>query len=125
VSAKDLGTGREAKVKVQPTSGLSESQIENLQREADTKRDDDLAKRELAELRNRAETLIYTCKRSLEVYGSALSESDRTDIEADTERLESLLQSGGAIEDVREALASLESSSHQIYEAMLADAGQE
>ncbi len=125
VSAKDLGTGRESKVKVQPTSGLSESQIENLQKEADAKRDEDVRKREMAEVRNRAETLIYTCKRSLEAYGSALDASSLREIQTDLERLEGLMAGDGHVEDVREALATLESSSHQIYEAMLADAGQE
>ena len=125
VSAKDLGTGRESKVTVQPTSGLTESQIENLQKEADTKRDEDVRKREMAEVRNRAETLIYTCKRSLEAYGEALDASSLREIQTDLERLEGLLASDGHVEDVREALATLESSSHQIYEAMLADAGQE
>ena len=125
VSAKDLGTGKLASVRVQPTSGLSETQIEELQHEAEAKREEDLKKRDRADLRNRAETLIYTCRRSLEVYGSALPEADRRDIENDTKRLEDLLESDGGIEDIRDALAALESSSHQIYEAMLADAGQE
>jgi molecular chaperone DnaK len=125
VSAKDLGTGRESKVTVHATSGLTEHQIENLQEEAEAKRDEDVRKRDMVEIRNRAETLIYTCKRSLEVYGSALADKDRGDIEADTVRLEQLLEAEGQLEDIREALATLESSSHQIYEAMLADAGQE
>src|SRR5690606_15270686 len=110
VSAKDLGTGKLASVRVQPTSGLSETQIEELQHEAEAKREEDLKKRDRADLRNRAETLIYTCRRSLEVYGSALPEADRRDIENDTKRLEDLLESDGGIEDIRDALAALESS---------------
>ena len=110
---------------MQPTSGLSQSQIEKLQLEADAKRQEDLEKRDLAELRNRGETLVYTCRRSLEVYGASLSERDRRDIENDTQRLEQLLATDGSIDAIRDALAALESSSHQIYEAMLADAGQE
>jgi molecular chaperone DnaK len=125
VSAKDLGTGKQASVKVQPTSGLSQAQIEALQVEAEAKREEDLRKRDRADLENRAETLIYTCRRSLEVYGASLPEADRRDIENDTKRLEDLLARDGGIDEIRDALAALESSSHQIYEAMLADAGQE
>jgi molecular chaperone DnaK len=123
VSAKDLGTGREAKCTVQPSSGLTEEQLERLAAEAEAKKGEDVTKRELADLKNRAETLIYTCKRSLEAYGDALSEVDKRDIENDTQRLEALLAGDASVDAVREALAALENSSHQIYEAMLADSG--
>jgi molecular chaperone DnaK len=123
VGAADLGTGRSASMTVQPASGLTEKQLEELAREAESKKADDAVRRELAELRNRAETLIYTCERSLETFGSSLSEVDRKDIESDLERLRTLLEEKGSPEEVREALVSLETSSHQIYEAMLADAG--
>jgi molecular chaperone DnaK len=103
VSAKDLGTGREASITVQPSSGLAQAQIDDL--------------------RNRAETLVYTCRRSLEVYGAALAAGDREDIERDTARLEALLEGNPEPAALVQALAALESSSHQIYEAMLADAG--
>jgi molecular chaperone DnaK len=123
VSARDLGTGREAKVRVTPSSGLTEDQLENIAREADARRAEDVVKRDVADLRNRAETLIYTCKRSLEAYGHALGEIDRADIVRDTERLEALLEGNASANAIREALAALENSSHQIYEAMLAGPG--
>jgi molecular chaperone DnaK len=123
VSAKDLGTGRESSVRVQPSSGLSEVQLEKLASEAAAKKAEDMAKKEVADLRVRAETLIYTCKRSLEAYGAALAESDRREIEGDVERLEGLLAQDLELEILREALTALESSSHQIYEAMLSDTG--
>ena len=121
VSAKDLGTGRESRVQVQPSSGLTEKQIDALTEEAENKKLEDLAKKDVAELRNRSETLLYTCRRSLEVYGETLAEIDRNDISDDIERLEQALAQGST-DDVRDALSALESSSHQIYEAMLADA---
>jgi len=79
----------------------------------------------VAEVRNRAETLVYTCKRSLEAYGQLLSAVDRSDIEADTERLEALLAGAASADAIREALSALENSSHQIYEAMMAQTEQE
>jgi molecular chaperone DnaK len=122
VSAQDLGTGKSATMTVQPTSGLSQDQLTELAEEAESKKADDAARRELAELRNRAETLIYTCERSLEAFGSALQPSDRADIENDMITLKASLDQS-IIDSIamREALSALETSSHQIYEAMLAD----
>ncbi len=123
VSAKDLGSGRETSITVQPSSGLAEDQINTLAAEADVKKEEDRARREVAELRNRAETLVYTCRRSLEVYGASLAEQDREDIERDTTRVEALLEGMPDPAELAEALAALENSSHQIYEAMLSEAG--
>jgi molecular chaperone DnaK len=123
VSARDLGTGRESKIRVTPSSGLTEDQLETIAREAEARRADDVVKRDSADLRNRAETLIYTCKRSLEAYGHALGEIDRADIARDTDKLEALLEGNASPNAIREALAALENSSHQIYEAMLAGPG--
>ncbi|HET6583998.1 MAG TPA: molecular chaperone DnaK [Nannocystaceae bacterium] len=123
VSARDLGTGRESKVRVTPSSGLTEDQLEVIAREAESRRAEDVVKRDVADLRNRAETLIYTCKRSLEAYGHSLGEIDRADIVRDTDRLEALLEGNASANAIREALAALENSSHQIYEAMLAGPG--
>jgi molecular chaperone DnaK len=123
VSAQDLGTGRSATMTVQPTSGLTQKQLEALAEEAQTKRSEDAARRELADLRNRAETLLYTCERSLEAFGGGLSATDRSDIESDLRNLKAALESVEVDSlAIREYLAKLETSSHQIYEAMLADA---
>ena len=66
VSAKDLGTQRESVCQVTPTSGLSEEQIDELADEAESRKGEDATKKDVAELRNRAETLVYTCKLSIE-----------------------------------------------------------
>ncbi|HWB78323.1 MAG TPA: molecular chaperone DnaK [Nannocystaceae bacterium] len=120
VSAKDLGTSRESRVRVTPSSGLSEQQLQKISAEAEAKRAEDVAKRDVADIRNRAETLIYTCRRSLEAYGHQLRDVDRGDIERDTQRLEALLEGNASAHALRDALAALENSSHMIYEAMLA-----
>jgi molecular chaperone DnaK len=122
VSAQDLGTGRSATMTVQPTSGLTQKQLDALADEANTKRAEDAARRELADLRNRAETLLYTCERSLEAFGAALSATDRADIESDLRNLKAALESVEVDSlAIRDHLGKLETSSHQIYEAMLAD----
>ncbi|MFV8753707.1 molecular chaperone DnaK [Nannocystaceae bacterium ST9] len=122
VSAQDLGTGKSATMTVQPTSGLNDRQLEDLAAEAEAKKAEDSARRELAELRNRAETLLYTCDRSLEAFGDRLSATDRSDIENDVGVLRRLLDATQIDSmGIREALTALETSSHQIYEAMLSD----
>jgi molecular chaperone DnaK len=122
VSAQDLGTNKSASMTVQPTSGLTGSQLEDLAHEADAKKAEDAARRELAELRNRAETLLYTCERSLEAFGDKLSATDRADIENDVIALRRMLDAAQIDSlGIRDALAALETSSHQIYEAMLSD----
>jgi molecular chaperone DnaK len=122
VSAKDLGTARETRVTVTPSSGLTQAQIDTLIAEAAAKKADDAGKRTAAELRNRAETLIYTCNRSLEAYGHALPPKEREAIAADAKHLEELLASNAEVDLLRDGLVALEASSHQIYEAMLAEA---
>ncbi|EDM79644.1 Chaperone DnaK [Plesiocystis pacifica SIR-1] len=122
VAAEDLGSGKSASMTVQPASGLTEDQLERLAEEATSKRSEDIARRELVDLRNRAETLIYTCERSVEAFGDSLSAADSQTINQDIARLRSLLAAAEVdAPAVRDALAALESSSHQIYEAMLAD----
>ncbi|KIG12437.1 Chaperone protein DnaK [Enhygromyxa salina] len=123
VSAQDLGTGKSAGMNVQPTSGLTQTQLDELSDEAEHKKTEDAARRELADLRNRAETLIYTCERSLEAFGGGLSATDRADIEKDLLKLRSSLDLAQVDSmAIRDYLSALETSSHQIYEAMLADA---
>src|SRR5262249_5124398 len=81
VAAKDLGTTKEQVVKVVPTSGLSEADIQRILAEAEQFADEDARKKELADVRNNAETLIYTTERALEEYGTMLSDEDRKAIE--------------------------------------------
>jgi molecular chaperone DnaK len=99
--------------------------LEELAVEAETKRVEDTVRREVAELRNRSETLIYTCQRSVEAFGNTLSDIDRQDIESDIGRLQQLLDGDAGPEELREALVALEGSSHQIYEAMLAESSED
>jgi molecular chaperone DnaK len=81
VSAKDLGTGKAQGVIVQPTSGLSEAEIERFIAEADTNRAADMAKKELADLRNNAETLIYGTESTLLEFGEKLDPAARDHVQ--------------------------------------------
>jgi molecular chaperone DnaK len=117
VGAKDLGTGKEQNVKVVPTSGLSENEIKRIVTEADSHKDEDVRKKEVAELRNMGETLIYTTEGALREYGQMLSETDRRDIEDDLEVCRQVLERGKP-DELHSAIQRLQDSSYRIAAMM-------
>jgi len=91
VSATDLGTGRKQQIQVHASGNLSEVEISRLITEAEVRREEDLAKRRAAEIRNRAELMLMNVTTALAEYGGSVSEEERSAIE-------------GALADVRQAL---------------------
>jgi molecular chaperone DnaK len=120
VSAKDLGTGKVQQVRVVGNSGLNESEIQSMISEAQANQSNDRLKKELAELRNNADSLLYTTEKSLEEYGNVLQEKDRTEIKADVDHLREVLKGSDAAA-VREAYQQLETSAYRIADALYAD----
>jgi molecular chaperone DnaK len=129
VSARDQATGKSQSVRVVPTSGLTEDDIERIQKEAEQYADDDRARREVAQLRNNTETLVYTTEKALAEYADVLSGGDKAELEADLEWCKAQLEdSDASVETLREAVERLEGSAHKIYEAMydeMAELGEE
>ena len=93
VSAKDRGTGKEQRVEIRPSSGLTEDEIHRMVNDADRYREADAERRELIELRNTAEGLILTTERSLHEYVDLLTPVDVQDIRTDIQTLKETLQS--------------------------------
>jgi molecular chaperone DnaK len=120
VSAKDLGTGKQQAVRVVSNSGLTEAEIQAMIRDAQANAADDQRKRELADLRNNAEGLIYTTEKSLEEYGSVLTPKDAVEIQADLESLKQQLKHDDPVK-LKEALQRLEGSAYRIADAIYAD----
>jgi len=120
VSAKDLGTGKQQAVRVVGNSGLSEDEIQQMVLDAQTNATDDKRKRELADLRNNAEGLIYTTEKSIEEYGHVLTPKDINEIQADLENLKSVMKLDDPAK-VKEALQRLEGSAYRIADAIYAD----
>jgi molecular chaperone DnaK len=120
VSAKDLGTGKVQQVRVVGNSGLSEAEIQAMISDASANQSSDKLKKEMAELRNNADSLIYTTEKSLEEYGNVLQEKDRTEIKADVDALKELLKGSDAAA-VKEAYQKLETSAYRIADALYAD----
>ncbi|HLL53797.1 MAG TPA: molecular chaperone DnaK [Myxococcaceae bacterium] len=117
VSAKDLGTGKTQQVRVVSNSGLTEQEIQRMIAEAQSHSSDDKKKKELAELRNNADGLIYTTEKSLEEYASVLTPKDREEIKVDLENLKSILPSNDPVK-IKEALQRLEGSAYRIADAI-------
>ncbi len=122
VSAKDLGTGKQQQIRLTASSGLSEAEIQRMVKDAEANRADDSKKKELADLRNNAEGLIYTTEKSLEEYSSALKPEDVAEIKADVDALKALL-SGSDGAQIKEALTRLEGSAYRIADAIYAQQG--
>jgi molecular chaperone DnaK len=117
VSAKDLGTSREQNIRVVASSGLTEEDIERIIGEADAYKMSDQKRRELAELRNAAEALLYTSERAVAECRELVPEEVIAQVEADVEALHVCIDEGDAIA-IKDALETLELSAYKIAEAM-------
>jgi molecular chaperone DnaK len=117
VSAKDLGTSREQNIRVVASSGLTEDDIERIIGEADAYKTTDQKRRELAELRNAAEALLYTSERAVAECREMVAEDILAQVEADIESLHVCVDEADAIA-IRDALETLELSAYKIAEAM-------
>jgi molecular chaperone DnaK len=124
VEAEDLGTGKKQQIRIAARSGLSEADIQRAIQDADQNASEDKGKRELAELRNNAEGLIYTTEKSLEEYSSALKPDDLAEIRADLEELQAVLGSLD-LARIKEALQRLEGSAYRIADAIYSSQGQD
>jgi molecular chaperone DnaK len=109
VSAKDKGTGKEQQIRIQPSGGLSKDDIDKMVKEAEQFATEDKAKREAAEARNMADSLIHTTERQLAEHGDKVDADVKTDIETRIGELKSVLDSGEAatIRTRTEALAGV------------------
>jgi molecular chaperone DnaK len=117
VSAKDLGTSREQNIRVVASSGLTEQDIERIIEEADAYKTTDQKRRELAELRNAAEALLYTSERAVAECRELVPEDVVAQVQADIDALNTCVAQGDAIA-IRDALETLELSAYKIAEAM-------
>ncbi len=127
VMAKDLGTGREQSIKITASSGLSKEEIDKALKESEAHAADDKKKRELAEARNEADTLIYSVEKSVADYGSKLAEGERAEIQKALEHAKSVKDSSD-IDAIKKAVADLSRASHklaeEVYSKMSREQGQ-
>jgi molecular chaperone DnaK len=120
VEAKDLGTGRSQAVSVTPTSGLNADEIDKLVSEGERFKETDQLRRDLAEMHNQAETLIYTTEQALEGYADLLDAEKLEKVRGEVEMLKKMMETGATLDSLRGAYAQLENSTFEIAEAMYA-----
>jgi len=106
VSAKDKATGREQKITIQASSGLSKDEIEKMKRDAETHADEDKKKKELIEIKNTAESLIYTTEKTLRDAGDKVKEDDKKDVNEKVEALKKVKDSDN-LEEIKKASDNL------------------
>jgi molecular chaperone DnaK len=123
VSAKDLGTGKEQSIRITASSGLTEEEIKKMMRDAESHAEEDKSKKQIAEIRNEADTLIYTVEKSLKDYGDRLSESERKDIQDALERCKKVKDTSNEISEIKSAIENLTSKSHKLAEHIYSGAG--
>ena len=123
VEAKDLGTGRIQNVRITPTSGLSPEDIDRLVNEADQFQSTDAKRRELAELKNQAETLVYTTEQALDGYVDLIKDATiLEEVRGSVVALRQELQ-GGDVSSIREAYQRLEGAAFKLAESVYGGEG--
>ena len=117
VRAKDLGTGKEQAIKIESSGGLSDDEVEKMVNEAEQFADEDKAKREGVEVKNQAETLVYSTEKSVGELGDKLPEEDKTKIEACCEQLKKSLESDN-VDSIKSDIEALTQASHKMAELL-------
>ena len=117
VSAKDLATGKEQKIRIESSSGLSEEEIQRMIKDAEMHAEEDRKARERAEAINQADTLIYQTEKLLKEHGDKISPEDRAAIEREIENTRKAMNEGDT-QKIKQAIESLTQASYKISEAM-------
>lgn len=117
VSAKDLGTGKEQKIRIESASQLPKEDIERMIKDAEEHAAEDQRKRELATARNEGDTLAYTVERALKEHGDKLSAEERQAIEREIEKLKKAIE-GDSIDEIRKCIDSLNTAAHKLSEIL-------
>jgi molecular chaperone DnaK len=121
VSAKDVGTGNEQKIRIEGGSGLKQEEVERMIREAESHSDEAHRLRELADARNAAESLAYQTERTLKDNRDKLDEADASTIEGRVMELRGVLESSD-INEIRQKTEALQEAAQKLAEAVYAQA---
>ncbi len=117
VSAKDKGTGKEQKIQIQASGGLSDEEIEKMVKDAEANKETDKKKRESVDVRNQADTLIHSTEKNLKEHGSKISENEKKAIEDGSNALKEALKTED-IEDIKKKTETLVQASMKLGEAI-------
>ena len=117
VSAKDKGTGKEQKIQIQASGGLSEEEINKMVKEAEANKEADKKKRDSVDARNQADTLLHATEKNLKEHGAKVSEADKKTIETSAANLRNALK-GTDVEEIQKKTQDLVQSSMKLGEAV-------
>jgi molecular chaperone DnaK len=121
VSAKDLATSKEQKIRIESSSGLTEDEISKMVKDAELHAEEDKKSKEKVEAVNQADSLIYQTEKMLKEYGDKISPDDRANIEREVENIKKVMTEGDT-EQIKQATESLTQASYKISESMYREA---
>lgn len=124
VGAKDLGTGKEQRITITASSGLDDSEIDQMVRDAESHAEEDRAKREEAEVRNNADNLVYSIEKSLNDVDGKLDVATKNEIEEAIKETKEAL-AGDDVEEIKSKQEALMTASHKLSEVLYQQAQQE
>ena len=122
VSAKDLGTGKEQHIRIESSSGLSESEIDRMVKEAEANAENDKKEREKVEVRNEADSMIYQTEKTLKEMGDKVNAADKQRIEEAVAALKKAIE-GGDTADIKAKTEALQQAAYKIAEEMYKQQG--
>jgi molecular chaperone DnaK len=122
VSAKDMGTGKEQKITITASSGLSKDEVERMMKDAESHAEEDKKRREEIETRNRADQALYAAEKMLQEMGDKIPASDKAAVESAVEALKSAI-SGGDSGAMTRAMEQLTQAQHKAAEALYKNQG--
>ena len=117
VSAKDKGTGKEQKIQIQASGGLTDEEIQKMVKEAEANKDEDKKKREAIDARNQADSIIFSTEKSLKEHGDKVTEEEKKSIETGISDLKKALE-GTDTEEVKKKVQDLTQASMKLGEAV-------
>lgn len=121
VSAKDMGTGKEQKIRITASSGLSKEEVDNMIKESEEHAAEDRAQKELIDARNQADQVIHSVEKTLKDVGEKASFEDRSEIGNKLENLKKM-KDGNDIAGIKQAIDDLQQSVYKLSEAVYKEA---
>ena len=121
VSAKDLGTGKQQSIVIKSSSGLSDEEIKKMTKEAEAHADEDKKKRQVVDLKNQADQLIYSTEKTLKEHGDKVSGSTRGNIESAVNNLREAIK-GDTAEAIRRAIDNLNTATQELGKVLYEEA---
>lgn len=124
VSAKDMATQKEQSIKITASSGLSKEEVEQLVKDAEAHSEEDKKRREIVEIKNQADSLIYGTEKNVQENGDKIPEEDKTKIQEAVTAMRTAME-GDDIEVMKTAMQTLQTASHKLAEEMYKSASAE